>query len=76
MARKIAIIFLSLFFILSTVYQIYSLYLFVNSGARFTLEDGRSLCARVLRLEAIQGATGGSCMFGARHSETNQPSGD
>lgn len=63
MARKIAILFIVSFFILSTVYQLYSLYLFVNSGARFTLEDGHSLCARVLRLESIQGTVGGDCMF-------------
>jgi hypothetical protein len=63
MARKIAILFLVSFFILSTVYQLYSLYMFVNRGARFTLEDGHSLCARVLRLESIQGTVGGDCMF-------------
>jgi hypothetical protein len=76
MARKIAIFFLVSFVVLSTVYQFYTIYTFVHSGARFTLEDGRSLCARVLRLEAIQGATGGSCMFGSRSSETNKQSGD
>jgi len=64
MARKIATALIISFVILSTVYQLYSLYLFVNSGARFTLEDGHALCARVLRLELIQGTIGGDCVFG------------
>jgi hypothetical protein len=65
MARKIGIVFLVAFAILSTSYQLVDLYRFVNSGARFTLDDGRALCARVLRLEAIQGYAGGGCEFGS-----------
>lgn len=64
MARKIGIVILISFAILSTIYQLFDLYRFVNSGARFTLEDGQALCARVVRLEAIQGYAGGGCEFG------------
>lgn len=65
MARKIGIGLLVAFVILSTVYQLFDLYRFVNLGARFTLQDGQALCARVLRLEAIQGYAGGGCEFGS-----------
>lgn len=65
MARKIGIVLLVVFAILSTAYQLFDLYRFVNSGARFTLQNGQSLCARVLRLEAIQGYAGGGCEFGS-----------
>lgn len=54
MVRKIGIGLLMSFVILSAVYQLFDLYRFVNSGARFTLQDGQALCARVLRLESIQ----------------------
>lgn len=63
MVRKIGIVLLVVFVILSTSYQLFDLYRFVNSGARFTLQDGQALCARVLRLEAIQGYTEGGCKF-------------
>lgn len=65
MVRKIGITLLVVFVILSTLYQLFNLYRFVNSGARFTLQDGQALCARVLRLEAIQGYVGGGCEFGS-----------
>lgn len=64
MVRKIGQVLLISFVLLSTIYQLWDLYKFVNSGARFTLEDGQALCARVLRLEAIQGYAGGGCAFG------------
>lgn len=63
MVRKIGIVLLISFAILSTIYQLFDLYRFVNSGARFTLADGQALCARVLRLEAINGYAGGGCEF-------------
>lgn len=63
MVRKIGIGLLMSFVILSVVYQLFDLYRFVNSGARFTLQDGQALCARVLRLESIQGYAGGGCEF-------------
>lgn len=63
MVRKIGIGLLMSFVILSAVYQLFDLYRFVNSGARFTLRDGQALCARVLRLESIQGYAGGGCEF-------------
>ena len=63
MVRKIGIGLLMSFVILSAVYQLFDLYRFVNSGARFTLQDGQTLCARVLRLESIQGYAGGGCEF-------------
>lgn len=63
MVRKIGIGLLMSFVILSAVYQLFGLYRFVNSGARFTLQDGQALCARVLRLESIQGYAGGGCEF-------------
>lgn len=63
MVRKIGIGLLMSFVILSAVYQLFDLYRFVNSGARFTLQDGQALCARVLRLESIQGYAGGGCEF-------------
>lgn len=63
MARKIGIGLLVAFVTLSTVYQLFDLYRFVNLGARFTLQDGQALCARVLRLESIQGYAGGGCEF-------------
>lgn len=65
MVRKIGIGLLMLFVILSTVYQLFDLYRFVNSGARFTLQDGQALCARVQRLEARAGFTPEGCEFGA-----------
>ena len=65
MIRKIGVVLLMVFVILSTIYQLFDLYRFVNSGARFTLNDGQALCARVLRLEAIQGYAGGGCEFGS-----------
>lgn len=64
MVRKIGIVFLVSFVILSTIYQLFDLYRFVNSGARFTLEDGQQLCARVQRLEAHAGFTPEDCEFG------------
>lgn len=63
MVREIAIFCVVAFVIMSTAYQLYAIYTFINTGARFTLEDGHSLCARVLRLESIQGTVGGDCMF-------------
>jgi hypothetical protein len=63
MLRKIGIVLLAAFITLSTLYQLFDLYRFVNSGARFTLQDGQALCARVLRLESIQGYAGGGCEF-------------
>lgn len=63
MVRKIGLALLAAFIILSTFYQLLDLYRFVNLGARFTLQDGQSLCARVLRLEAIQGYADGGCEF-------------
>lgn len=63
MARKIGIGLLVAFVTLSTVYQLFDLYRFVHSGTRFTLQDGQALCARVLRLESIQGYAGGGCEF-------------
>lgn len=65
MVRKIGIVLLISFAILSTIYQLFELYRFVNSGARFTLEDGQALCARVVRLEAFNGQTG-NCDFGGK----------
>lgn len=64
MVRKIGLVLLAVFVVFSTPYQLFDLYRFVNSGARFTLQDGQALCARVLRLEAIQGYAGGGCEFG------------
>ena len=61
----IGIALLVVFVILSTLYQLLDSYRFRNSGARFTLNDGQALCARVLRLEAIQGYAGGGCKFGS-----------
>ncbi len=69
MVRKIGIVLLISFAILSTIYQLFDLYRFVNSGARFTLEDGQALCARVMRLEATQGYTGGGCAFGEERNK-------
>ncbi len=63
MVRKVAIWLLVAFVVLSMVYQLFDLYKFVNSGARFTLADGQALCARVMRLEAINGYAGGGCEF-------------
>lgn len=63
MVRKVAIGLLVAFVVLSTVYQLFGLYKFVNSGARFTLSDGQALCSRVLRLEEINGYAGGGCEF-------------
>ena len=63
MVRKIGVVLLMVFVILSTIYQLFDLYKFVNSGARFTLADGQALCARVLWLEAIQGYADGGCEF-------------
>lgn len=63
MVRKIGIVVLISFVMLSTIYQLYDLYRFVNSGARFTLEDGHALCARVLRLEARHDLAPGDCVF-------------
>lgn len=40
MARKIATALFVVFVMFSTLYQLFDLYRFVNSGARFTLEDG------------------------------------
>lgn len=64
MVGKIGKTVLIAFVLLSTIYQLFDLYRFVNSGARFTLADGQALCARVLRLEAIQGYADGGCAFG------------
>lgn len=64
MVRKIGIAFLVTFIILSTVYQLFDLYRFVNSGARFTLRDGQMLCARVQRLEAYTELVPEDCEFG------------
>ena len=64
MARKIGIVLLAVFVILSTIYQLFDLYRFVNSGARFTLGYGQQLCARVQRLEAYAGFTPEDCEFG------------
>lgn len=64
MARKIATALFVVFVMFSTLYQLFDLYRFVNSGARFTLEDGQALCARVLRLESIQGYAEIGCTFG------------
>ena len=69
MVRKVAIGMLVAFVVLSTVYQLFDLYKFVNSGARFTLSDGQALCARVLRLEAINGYAGGGCAFGEERNK-------
>lgn len=64
MARKIGTVLLVAFVILATAYQLFDLYRFVNFGARFTLNDGQALCARVVWLEAHQGLVPGNCMFG------------
>ncbi len=69
MVRKIGIVLLILLVMLSTIYQLFDLYRFVNSGARFTLEDGHSLCARVLRLEARYDLTPGDCVFSQERSQ-------
>lgn len=64
MLRKIGIILLAAFVVLSTLYQLFDLYRFVNSGARFTLQDGQVLCARVQRLEAYAELLPRDCEFG------------
>ena len=65
MVRKIGIVLLLALVILSTIYQLFDLYRFVNSGARFTLGYGQQLCARVQRLETHAGFTPEDCEFGS-----------
>lgn len=65
MVRKIGIVLLVAFVTLSTIYQLFDLYRFVNSGARFTLGYGQQLCARTQRLEARAGFTPEDCEFGS-----------
>lgn len=63
MVRKVAFFLLVVYVLSSTAYQITDVYLFVNRGARFTLRDGQTLCARVLRLEAMSGSAVAGCEF-------------
>lgn len=64
MVRKVATWLLVAFVVLSMVYQLFDMYKFINSGARFTLADGQRLCARVQRLEARIDLTPENCGFG------------
>lgn len=62
---KIVALLIGAFVAVSLVWQAWSDYQFKSTGKRFTLDDGQALCARVLRLEAIQGYAGGGCEFGS-----------
>jgi hypothetical protein len=51
-------------FLLSIGFQIWSLYQFVNQGARFTAVDGQTLCERIQALERrISGQPPLSCHY-------------